>query len=272
MLKFATVGKQCSGKTTCIEYLQQKVLTYLKQNNVDFSNNKYIYNIKFADPLYSLQNYFSGKNLINIQNMLNKKIIDLNIKNYIYKNILKIDPESIPNEKAFALIQALYSFRDLNLDLSKKDRLFLQQTGEYIKKDMYEHIFVDIFKNTVIDLENSENPPLVLFCDDIRRDYEYQLASNLGFNVYAILANVQIRKDRADKNGIVFSPNHISELGVDDILVELPSNVFIENNATLDDFYDTIDSTVYSKVIEPKLLELINNIKEKKHISFEMTL
>jgi len=93
----------------------------------------------------------------------------------------------------------------------EKHRAFMQDFGEMVKRHFGEHVFVDIFKKRVNHEHRFEQ---ALICDDVRRDYEAEACVDMGFKIIYVTAPVEIRKARAEAQGLEFIENHISETQV----------------------------------------------------------
>jgi dephospho-CoA kinase len=94
-----------------------------------------------------------------------------------------------------------------------KHRAFMQQFGDLAKTHFGELVFTNIFKERVIEIQNSDFFDL-LVCDDMRRQHELDAAREMGFKLISIDATAAVRKRRADAQGFAFIENHSSETEV----------------------------------------------------------
>ncbi|BAI81721.1 hypothetical protein DEFDS_P098 (plasmid) [Deferribacter desulfuricans SSM1] len=162
------------------------------------------------------------------------------------------------------VLEQLYNNRDKQLPEDKKDRLFLQFAGEFLKEIFGQYYFVDIFSLKVKNFEKAQTRlgrPSVILCDDIRRIYEYKQALRLGFDIYGIEADEEIRRKRAESNGIVFNPNHPSEMDIQGIMENLPNEKILLNNTNdMDLFIGEIHTKVIDLLTLNKNLEMQHNV------------
>ena len=103
----------------------------------------------------------------------------------------------------------------------KKHRAFMQQFADLAKEHFGEQVLVEVFKQNVTSLhgqnENSFDNVLIV-CDDIRFPYEMGTVRDLGFHLVAIDADIEFRKERANRLKLDFIENHNSELLVPQLI------------------------------------------------------
>lgn len=92
----------------------------------------------------------------------------------------------------------------------EKCRGFMQEFGDLSKKYFGEHVFVDAFKQAVLEEQKSN----FILCDDVRRTYELEAVRGLGFFVVYVHADDDVRKRRAESQGLDFIESHNSETEV----------------------------------------------------------
>ena len=143
----------------------------------------------------------------------------------ISKKISVIGPQCAGKTEVVKIIAGLHdSFRIIKfadpiygaLEALKKPkhRAFMQSFGEMAKIHFGEHVFVELFKEAVREAEelNAWAGGIdILLCDDVRRDYEAEAAFECGFVLIYVDADREIRKRRAEVQGLEFIENHISE-------------------------------------------------------------
>lgn len=119
-----------------------------------------------------------------------------------------------------------------------KHRSFMQQFADLAKEHFGENVLVDVFIENVKfiekqkqqeDMMSGKERNALIVCDDIRFPYELGTVRELGFNLVAVKADTEVRKQRAEAQGFDFIENHNSELLVpqlipkaDFIIPELP--------------------------------------------------
>jgi len=107
-----------------------------------------------------------------------------------------------------------------------KNRLFMQEVADLAKKHFGELILVDILKEKIKSLETSYccrgiytgDVRILIICDDIRRQYEFDMMKELGFSFISIDASREIRKARAERLGLAFIEDHNSETEVPSLI------------------------------------------------------
>lgn len=115
----------------------------------------------------------------------------------------------------------------------RKDRIFLQELSDVIKRSFGPDFFVKAFSR-----QNSNNM-LPMVCDDVRYMREFRFLKERGWQMVYIDADEPIRKARSDKLHLDWKPSHSSEREVEKIKNRC-HNV-ITNNGTIEDFIAKIN-------------------------------
>lgn len=97
-----------------------------------------------------------------------------------------------------------------------KHRGIMQDVGELAKRHFGEMVFVDLFKRAVRD-DRVRSRSELLICDDVRRDYEAEACRELGFCIVYLHADEDVRRRRAEKQGLDFIATHVSETQVESL-------------------------------------------------------
>jgi dephospho-CoA kinase len=132
-------------------------------------------------------------------------------------------------------IDKLYQINEL-LNVPK-NRGFMQDLGEAIRKYFGKDYFVKDF------IKRAENSKQNLFCDDIRKIIEFEVAKNCGFYTIFIEANEDIRKDRAKKLGLDFIEEHPAESEIS--ILKSMCDTVITNNGEITDLEDFVKNFKY---------------------------
>ncbi|MGG0487221.1 hypothetical protein ABEY65_28125 [Priestia aryabhattai] len=77
-------------------------------------------------------------------------------------------------------------------------------------------------------------------CTDLRQPNEYEWLKSEGFVVIKVDADFEIRKERAEKAGDVFTDEMFNH-PVEQSIRSLPYDHLITNNTTLEDLFDQVD-------------------------------
>jgi len=114
----------------------------------------------------------------------------------------------------------------------EKHRLFMQELSDLCKKHFGDDIFVKIFENSASRYEN-QNSLLVksLICDDLRYKIEFDSCVKNNWLMIYVESKDELRKERSDKLGLAWNPNHNSE---QTHLFKNNCEYTIENNGTLE--------------------------------------
>jgi dephospho-CoA kinase len=120
------------------------------------------------------------------------------------------------------IAQPLYKILDI-FGLPK-DRAFMQEQSDLLKKHFGDDIFIKQFINNMEMLEYDFN----LVCDDIRYQNEFDTVKSDEWVTIGIKADEKVRMERAFKNGLDFLPNHSSEEEIDSIILQC--DYIVENN------------------------------------------
>lgn len=103
------------------------------------------------------------------------------------------------------------------LDVLKrsKHRLFMQDYGDLVKKHFGEMFFVDYFKRIILETDSLRPrvflPNDYIFCDDVRRTYEFDAVKEMGFVTIYSDCDDEIRRRRAEEVGMTLNDQHNSE-------------------------------------------------------------
>lgn len=104
-------------------------------------------------------------------------------------------------KKNVKFIEPIYKINDL-LGV-QKNRVFMQELGELIRRQFGEDYFIEEFKKyRGVD---------GLVCDDVRKIIEFETVKELGFVTVFIDAEEEIRRNRAKSLGLEFNPVHPAE-------------------------------------------------------------
>ena len=93
----------------------------------------------------------------------------------------------------------------------KKNRKFMQEFSDVAKKYYGRDVFVRQFRNTVDWYENNGASYKALICDDVRYPAEMEVVKELGFMTVYVKADMDVRLQRARKQGLEFIQDHSSE-------------------------------------------------------------
>lgn len=105
-------------------------------------------------------------------------------------------------KKIAKFIEPIYKINEiLGVD---KNRIFMQEIGELIRREFGEDFFVNRFK---LQYKGED----WLLCDDVRKIIEFETIKEFGFITVYIDADEEIRIERSRKLGLVFNPNHAAE-------------------------------------------------------------
>lgn len=145
----------------------------------------------------------------------------------------------------------------------EKNRAFMQELGDVAKKYFGELVFVENFMKSVKDIEKHlvlkksgirESKHLII-CDDIRFSYEFDVAKELGFKIISIDTVTEIRKARAEQQGLDFIGSHNSETEIP-VLIFKADLTIIDKGITKDDLRRYIRQGV-SMEIDPHYCDVI---------------
>jgi dephospho-CoA kinase len=159
--------------------------------------------------------------------------------NYITKIYKKINEKCIIYFMKFAEPH----YQTLEILNQQKNRLFMQEFSDLAKKHFGESIFVDAFDANVkreFPFHYISNG--IIICDDLRYLIEYEYARKNEWYIIYIDADEKIRKERSDKLGLKWNPNHSSESELP--LFKNKCDAIIENNDSFDCFYEQIDKII----------------------------
>lgn len=98
----------------------------------------------------------------------------------------------------------------------KKNRAFMQGFGTLAMRCFGEHIFVDLFEQRVLEIEDIGDS-VCMVCDDVRRKFEFDCVRDNGFITVYIDAPDDVRMKRAKRQKIEFIENHESEIYIDEL-------------------------------------------------------
>lgn len=145
-------------------------------------------------------------------------------------------------------------YQVLNILKVFKDRLFMQEFSDLAKKHFGQDIFVKIFEKATEEIEKDDNiKKSILVCDDLRYIIENKSCIENDWITIYINCKEEIRHARSDKLGLVWSPNHISEM-------ELPEfrdgcDYSITNNGSIEDFKHGVDNIIMNIIDRHNELE-----------------
>lgn len=107
-----------------------------------------------------------------------------------------------------------------------KNRGFMQDLGESIRKYFGQDYFVKDFVKRSIDFQGN------LFCDDVRKVLEFNAVKLSGFFTIYVETNPHLRKQRAESLGLEFIEEHPAEMEIE--LLKGRCDILFENNQGLD--------------------------------------
>jgi len=117
----------------------------------------------------------------------------------------------------------------------EKHRLFMQEFSDLVKKYFGEDIFVKIFERKAKIYNRIKS---ILICEDLRYLIEFESCLKNGWTMVYIEADEKLRKERSDRLGLDWNPNHNSE--ADPPLFKNRCHYIITNNGTIDEFKQKI--------------------------------
>lgn len=129
-----------------------------------------------------------------------------------------------------------------------KNRLFMQEFSDLAKKHFGNDVFICAFKDGVTwvsDTAMVDGEEYDIVCDDIRYMEEYEAAKKLGFIFVYVNADDNVRKARAESQGLVWSPNHSSETQIEGI--GKMADYQITNNGSLELLHEQV-AAVFRKI------------------------
>ena len=130
-----------------------------------------------------------------------------------------------------------------------KHRAFMQGFGDLAKKHFGDHVFLDIFRKLIKELDADDYHD-ALINDDTRFPFEMDLLKELGFFTLYIDADRDVRRERAKNLGLEFIENHNSEIYVPEIGKK--ADFYISDNGMSLTQLQMRISEIYWSVIEPK--------------------
>lgn len=111
-----------------------------------------------------------------------------------------------------------------------KNRAFMQKFSDVAKEHFGQDIFIEAFKMNCKELEK-KSPDLIV-CDDLRYQKELDAAKALGFYTVFVDADEEIRRQRAERQGLAFITGHNSEAEVDSLKTQ--ADIIILNNGDIE--------------------------------------
>lgn len=123
-----------------------------------------------------------------------------------------------------------------------KNRKFLQELGDFVKKHFGENILAKVFTEYINKIENCDvNKTIVFCCDDVRVPLEFETVKKLKFLTVGIKTNDDIRKKRNPK--LFIGTNHKTETSVNYLIEKC--DFIIENNGTLEEFKNNLNKILF---------------------------
>jgi len=113
----------------------------------------------------------------------------------------------------------------------KKHRAFMQEFSDLAKKYFGEDIFIKIFERKAKTYSQIKS---LLICEDLRYLTEFESCLKNGWTIVYIEADEKLRKERSDKLGLEWRPDHNSEQ--DPPLFKNRCHHIITNNGTIEEF------------------------------------
>jgi len=123
-------------------------------------------------------------------------------------------------------IEPIYKIN--NLLGVQKNRVFMQELGELIRREFGEDYFILEFKKQHRGVSG-------LVCDDVRKIIEFETVKELGFVTVFIDAEEEIRRNRAKSLGLEFNPNHPAEKEIR-FLRDKCDYIILNNEDNIDSF------------------------------------
>lgn len=112
-----------------------------------------------------------------------------------------------------------------------KHRLFMQQLSDLAKEHCGNDIFVKRAEKVITEIEHQQFQPEIILCDDMRYQAEFDMLKAKGFTTVYIASASCVNKQRAEAQGLVYSPDHNSETEVESLMEQC--DVIIHNTAGL---------------------------------------
>lgn len=118
-----------------------------------------------------------------------------------------------------------------------KPRKFYQHVGQSLR-EIDPYVWINFLDKRLQALNGTGIENFIV--TDVRQVNEYNYLKKQGFIVLKVEADEEIRRERIEKAGDIFSPEqfyHDTEIQVDNI----PADYILTNNTTLQDFLDQIN-------------------------------
>jgi len=120
---------------------------------------------------------------------------------------------------------------------AEKHRLFLQDLSTLSKKHFGQDILSKCFVREIKRLEEHMPNKIVLLCDDVRVQSDFDTAKECGFTIIGIAASDKIRKKRNPK--LFVGTDHETEINVDELIDQ--SDILVDGDLHIDKFRDDIE-------------------------------
>lgn len=120
----------------------------------------------------------------------------------------------------------------------KKNRLFMQEVSDIIKKYFGDDIFVRLCEDKIISTSKND---LVLI-DDVRYETEFNMLKDNNFVLIGIYTDIETRRARARDLCIEFNDNHSSEQFIDELIEKC--DYIIENTGDIKEDLKELESIV----------------------------
>lgn len=92
-----------------------------------------------------------------------------------------------------------------------KQRRFYQELGDLTKKYYGKKVFAEIFETTTKEIEEDFDNVGLILSDDCRIPFEFDSCKKLDYISIFVDCDKEVRKERAKKDGVDYSPDHNSE-------------------------------------------------------------
>lgn len=123
----------------------------------------------------------------------------------------------------------------------KKDRIFLQELGDLVRKRFGEDFFTKCAQHKI--RKSREGYPLAIVVDDLRFEDEFFMLKDEGFLIVYIDSELENRLDRANTLGVVLHENHKSEEFIEGI--KKRADVILSNDSGILEFKESLKDMLY---------------------------
>lgn len=123
----------------------------------------------------------------------------------------------------------------------KKDRIFLQELGDLVRKRFGEDFFTKCAQHKI--RKSREGYPLAIVVDDLRFEDEFFMLKDEGFLIVYIDSELENRMERANTLGVEIYENHKSEEFLEGI--KKHANAILGNDSSILEFKESLKDMLY---------------------------